>query len=143
MRTAHFSAFDTRLKARVPALAALVFDGDVPLNPDGTVRRATYLVAHDMGFDEQADDRLTVSVLDTADGTYRIVVRVVAVTRSAVREVADIVKTQMTGQVLTVTGRACGALFLDPGPRPVERDTDVSPPIFYLDLDFLFRSTRA
>jgi hypothetical protein len=54
----HFAAFETAVKAAVPALASLTFDGDVPVNADGTVRRATYLVLHDMGFDRQDDDRL-------------------------------------------------------------------------------------
>lgn len=143
MRTAHYSAFETALKAAVPALASSTFDGDVPLNTDGTVRRATYLVLHDMGFDRQDDDRLTVTVQDAADGTYRVIVRVVATTRAAVRATADVVKAGLTGVVLTITGRTCGAVQPEPGPHPVERDDDVTPPLFYLDLDFVFRSQRA
>ena len=143
MRTAHFTAFEARVKARIPALASLVFDGDAPLNSDGTVRSASYLVLHDFGFDEQDDARLSVTVQDTADGTYRVVVRVVATTRAAVRSVVDTVKTAMVGQVLTITGRISGPLAVEPGPHPVERDDDVSPPLFWADLDFIWRSTRA
>lgn len=143
MRTAHYAAFETAVKTRVPALASSVFDGDVPLNADGTVRRATYLVLHDMGFDRQDDDRLTVTVLDAADGRYRVIVRVVATTRAAVRATADVVKAGLTGVVLTITGRICGPIQPEPGPYPIERDDDVSPPILYTDIDFTFRSQRA
>lgn len=143
MRTAHFAAFDARVKARVPALASKTYDGDAPLNTDGTVKRETYLILHDFGFDEQGDERLTVTVQDTADGTYRIVVRVVATTRAAVRSVIDTVKTNMVGQVLTITGRVCGPLEVEPGPTPIERDDDVSPPLFWADIDFIWRSQRA
>lgn len=141
MRSAHFAAVMAIVNARVPALAA--YDGDAPLNADGTVKRATYLVLHDMGFDEQDDGRLSSLVLDAADGTYRVVVRVVATTRAAVREVAGVVKTGMVGQVPAVSSRSCGPLTVEAGPRPVERDDDVQPPIFYLDLDFIWRSQRA
>lgn len=142
MRTAHFNAFDARVKARVAALASKTYDGDAPLE-NGQVLRATYLVLHDFGFDEQNDERLSVTVQDTADGTYRVVVRVVATTRAAVRTVVDTVKTNMAGQVLTIAGRICGPLAVEPGPHPVERDDDVSPPLFWADLDFVWRSTRA
>ena len=142
MRTAHFSAFDARVKARVPALASKMYDGDAPLE-NGQVLRATYLVLHDFGFDEQNDERLSVTVQDTADGAYRVVVRVVATTRAAVRSVVDTVTTAMVGQVLTIAGRICGPLAVEPGPHPVERDDDVSPPLFWADLDFIWRSTRA
>ncbi len=142
MRTAHFNAFDARVKARVPALASKTYDGDAPLL-NGQVVQETYLILHDFGFDEQNDERLSVTVQDTADGTYRVVVRVVATTRAAVRTVVDTVKTNMVGQVLTITGRVCGPLEVEPGPRPVERDDDVSPPLFWADLDFIWRSQRA
>ncbi len=142
MRTAHFNAFDARVKARVPALASKTYDGDAPLL-NGQVVQETYLILHDFGFDEQNDERLSVTVQDTADGTYRVVVRVVATTRAAVRTVVDTVKTNMVGQVLTITGRVCGPLEVEPGPRPVEREEDVAPPLFWADLDFIWRSQRA
>ena len=68
MRTQHYAAFEAAVKAAVPALVSLVFDGDVPLNPDGTVWRATYLVLHDMGFDRQDDERLGSTVQDPSEG---------------------------------------------------------------------------
>ncbi len=142
MRAAHFSAFDARVKAQVPALAAKTYDGDAPL-VNGQVAYETYLVLHDMGFDQQNDERLTTTVQDAADGTYRVVVRVVAVTRSAARAVGDTVKTALVDSVLIVPGRICGAIEMDPGPHPVERDDDVAPPLFWIDLDFTFRSQRA
>jgi len=143
MRTAHYAAFETAVKAAVPALASLTFDGDVPVNADGTVRRATYLVLHDMGFDRQDDDRLSVTVQDQADGRYRVVVRVVATNRASVRAVIDLVKPGLVGTRLTIAGRFCQPVEIDPGPYPIERDDDVKPPIFYTDLDFTFRSQRA
>jgi hypothetical protein len=142
MRTAHYGAFESLVKARVPALASKTYDGEVPL-VDGQPARETYLVLHDMGFDRQDDARLTVTVQDAADGTYRVVVRVVATTRAAVRDVADVVKRALVDGVLTIPGRICGALQLDAGPHPVERDDDVTPPLFWVDLDFTWRSTRA
>ena len=143
MRTAHYSAFETRVKARVPALSAFVFDGDAPPNADGTVKRASYVVLHDMGFDVQDDARLTVTVQDAADGMYRVVGRVVGETRAAVRAVVDVLKSQLVGQVLTIAGRRCEPIAVESGPHPVERDDDVSPPLFWVDLDFIWRSQRA
>lgn len=138
MRTAHFNAFDTRLKARVPTLAALTFDGDATLD-DGTIRRGAYLVEHDMGFDEQDDDRLSTDRADAADGTYRIIVRVVAEKYSSVRANADVVKAAMVGQILTIPNRRCGAIRKDQGPDEIERDGSSR----FLDLDFIWRSQRA
>lgn len=138
MRTAHFAAFDARLKSRVPALSSLTFDGEATL-ADGTVRKGTFLVEHDMGFDGQDDGRLAVNVSDVADGTYRVVVRVVADTRAAVRSVADVVKSGMVGQVLTISGRVCGAIEKDQGPDSIEVDGYSR----YADLDFIWRSQRA
>lgn len=143
MRTAHFTAFDEAVKVRVPALASKTFDGDAPLNADGTVRRETYLILHDFGFDRQDDERLTVIVQDAADGRYRVVARVVATTRAATRDVVDTLKAALVGHTLTIAGRVCGALQVEPGPHPVERDDDVSPPLFWVDLDFIWRSQRA
>lgn len=143
MRTAHYAAFDAKTKARVPALAELTFDGDAPLNDDGTVRHSTYLVLHDQGFDSQSDDRLASDPADVADGTYRVIARVVGETRAAVRATADAVTSGMVGQRLTITGRLCGAIEKDPGPDGIQRDDDVSPPLFWADLDFIWRSQRA
>lgn len=142
MRSQHYSAFEARVKSRVPALASLTFDGDATLS-NGQVHRGTYLVLHDFGFDMQDDARLSVTVQDAADGNYRVVVRVVAETRAAARTVLDTVKSGLVGQVLTISGRFCGPLEVEPGPHPIERDDDVSPPLFWADLDFIWRSTRA
>lgn len=143
MRTAHYAAFETAVKTRVTALASLTFDGDVPLNADGTVRHGSYLVLHDMGFDSQDDDRLAINVGDAADGTYRVIARCIGETRAAVRAVADTVKTAMVGQRLVIAGRVCGLIEKDAGPDGIQRDDDVSPPLFWCDLDFIWRSQRA
>lgn len=142
MRVAHFAAFDAMLKARVPALASLTFDGDVPLDGDKILRK-TYLVEHDMGFDGQDDGRLTAETADAADGTYRVIVRVVGTTRSAVRGMFDSVKTAMVGQRLTIAGRMCGAIEKDPGPDEIQRDERVPPVLYFADIDFIWRSSRA
>lgn len=142
MRNAHFEAFKATVQAGVPALASNVYDGDVPLD-GGKVRRATYLVLHDMGFDSQDDKRLIATFQDRADGRYRVIVRTVSTTRFGVRETAGISKAAIVGQIPVITGRICGPIDADPGPRPVERDDDVNPPIFYLDTDYTFRSQRA
>jgi len=142
VRTAHFAAFETAVGVSVPALASHTFDGDVPID-GGKVRRETYLVLHDMGFDSQDDGRLAAPMQDPSDGQYRVVVRIVATTRAGVRATADVVKAGLVGTVLVVAGRTCGAIFVEPGPRPVERDDEIDPPLFYLDMDFLFRSQRA
>jgi hypothetical protein len=143
MRTAHFTAFDAKLKARVPALASLTFDGDAPLADGAQVLRKTYLVEHDMGFDAQSDGRLTSTEDDVSDGTYRVIVRVVATDRAGVRAAADAVKAGLVGQVLTIADRNCGPISKDAGPDQIERDDKVSPPLFFADLDFIWRSSRA
>src|SRR6185437_14254193 len=127
----------------MPSLASLTYDGDAPLDGNGNVVKATYLVLHDMGFDGQDDGRLTSDVEDVSDGTYRVIVRTVAIGRFGLRDTIDTLKSGLTGVVLGIEGRACGAIRKDHGPDAIQRDDTVSPPMFFADLDFIWRSSRA
>lgn len=143
MRAAHFTAFSDAVKAAIPALASVTYDGDAPLDANGNVVKASYLVLHDMGFDAQDDGRLTGEVEDVSDGTYRVIVRAVAIGRFGLRDTIDTLKAGLTGVVLNITDRACGPIQKDHGPDAIQRDDTVSPPLFFADLDFIWRSSRA
>lgn len=138
MRAQHYTAFEAAVKSAVPALASLTFDGEVKAGqvPDGV----SYLVLFDLGFDIQDDGRLASDPVDVSDGTYRVVARVIAKDRPAVRNVAAKVKA-LAGRVLTIPGRLCGALVAED--HNIERDDKVTPAVFWTDIDFTFRSTRA
>ncbi|MDR6868452.1 hypothetical protein J2Y69_003068 [Microbacterium resistens] len=136
-RYAHFEAIIARARERG---APPVHDSNAPLNSDGTVVRSSYVVLHDLGPDEIGDDRYTAADDVTAARTMRIVARCVGEDPAAVRRVADAMIAQLVGWTPVVPGRVCWPIRLD-DEGEVEDDQKVSPPLPFIDLDLIYRST--
>lgn len=140
MRSAHMAAFMSWLDGGIdPA----VYDSDAPLNPDGTIVRASYVVVWDTGPDVLDDERFALPQAYESDGDYRFVTKAVGITPLAARAVRDAVASRLTGHRLVVTGRNCDPIRLDPISAPVQRDTSVSPPLWFIEDDWLVMSRRA
>ena len=138
-RQAHFDAILTRARAR-PNL--IVHDSTAPLNEDGTIVRASYVVLHDHGPDEIGDRRYTGSRDGDEGRTMRVIGRCVGEDPEAVRHVQSALIGQLThGWVPTVPGRTCWPLIVD-DEGEIEEDDTVSPSLWFADVDFTYRSNR-
>ncbi|WP_336647526.1 hypothetical protein [Microbacterium sp. MMO-10] len=138
-RQAHFETILTRARAR-PNL--IVHDSTAPLNGDGTVVRASYVVLHDHGPDEISDRRYTGSRDGDEGRTMRVIGRCVGEDPAAARRVASALIGQLTnGWTPIVPGRICWPLLIDDESEAIE-DDKVSPSLWYVDVDFTYRSNR-
>ena len=137
-RAGHFEAF----KAAIPTPVA-AHDTIAPLAADGQLVRASYAVLHDIGADgPPSDERWTAAQRATSKVTWRYVVKSVGTTPFAARSVDSAIATGLIGKTLTVSGRICDPLRLD-DVGDVKTDTSVSPPLFYVEADYLLRSQPA
>lgn len=137
-RQAHFEQVLARARAR-PNL--VVHDSDAPLDEKGQVVRAQYVVLHDLGPDSKHlafTERASVA----ASRMMRVVGRCVGVDPAAARRTADAFAVQMDGHVLVVPGRKCWPITID-DESDVEKDTKVSPPLWYVDIDLVYRTDPA
>lgn len=139
MRSAHMTAF----MARLGGLPVPAHDSDAPLDGDGQIVRASYVVAWDMGPDVLDDDRVASAQAYESEGDYRFVTKSVGTSPFAARAVRDAVAAQMTGHRLVVAGRNCDPIRLDPTAAPVQRDTSASPPLWFIEDDWIVTSRRA
>lgn len=135
----HFAAFKARLAAALPA--AVSVEDTAKVDGAGGLVRAQYVILFGGGPDELDDGRLAAPQSPDSDAEYLYTVRCVGVTADGARMVAQKV-IAIVGQVITVEGRACSPLELDDSSN-VEPDNAVKPPLWYLDLDFLLKSSRA
>lgn len=137
---AHYAA----VKARINAHASLAGKGSDAIRMEaGLPVRDTYWVLFGGAPDELGDDRLTAPQRADSDAEYLYTVRFVSVTHDAVLQGAAAVVAQLVGWVPTVSGRTCDPVRLDDGVPPVDADTRVSPALFFIDLDFVLKSSRA
>jgi len=131
-RDAHFQAFKARLESN-PSLH--VYDHDAPLDADGQVVHATYVILYDLGPDDLDDDRFTAPQRADSTATYRCVAKIVAETPFAVRQVLKVVDGLLIKAKLTVQGRSVDPVRLD-NAGPIKRDTDISPPLYFAENDY-------
>lgn len=137
-RQAHFEQILARARAR-PNLA--VHHSVAPLDSNGQIVRAQYIVLHDVGPD---DVQLRFTERRSADSaaTMRVVGRCVGVDPAAARRMATVFATQMDGHVIVVPDRTCWPLTIDEESE-VKKDTDVSPPLWFVDVDLVYRTEPA
>lgn len=134
-RQEHFEKVIARARAR-PNLT--VHDTRAPLDANGQLVRASYVVLHDLGPDDvhtRFSERRSVDV----SRTMRVVGRCVGVDPAAARRVATAFAAQMDGYELIVTGRKCWPITID-DESDVKDDDKVSPPLSYVDVDLVYRS---
>lgn len=138
-RQAHFEQILTRARAR-PNLT--VHDSEAPLDANGQIVRASYVVLHDLGPDGIGDHRFTKRVDVNSGRVMRVVGRCVGEDAAAARRVSTALIAQLTppgGWSPTVEGRDCWPLVLD-DESDVKKDDKVSPPLWFVDVDFTYRS---
>lgn len=138
-RQAHFEQILTRARAR-PNL--IVHDSQAPLDGDGQIVRASYVVLHDLGPDDIGDRRFTKRRTVTSGRTMRVVGRCVGEDPAAARRVADAFKTQMDGFEIVTPGRKCWPMVID-DESEADKDAKVSPPLWFVDIDMTYRSDPA
>mgnify|MGYP000931461255 CR=1 FL=1 len=137
-RAGHFEAF----KAAIPSPVA-AHDSTAPLAPDKSILRASYAVLYDVGTVAPPDDeRLTAPQRSTSKVTWQYVVKSVGTSPFAARSVDSAVADGLVGKPLTVTGRKLDPIRLD-DVGPVKEDTDVSPPLYFIESVYLLRSQPA
>jgi len=132
------------VKARLNAHTSLAGKGsDAIRMENGLPVRATYWVLFGGPPDTLDDDRLGATQQAASDAEYLYTLRFVSVTHDAVMQGADAAITQLVGWRPTVAGRTCEPMSLDDGVSAIDADTRVSPPLLYVDLDFVLKSNRA
>ncbi len=138
-RAQHFEA----AMAAIPAPVA-AHDTKVPIDPvTDKVIRASYVVVYDLGADDPPSNvRLTETQRSDASITWRYRARSVGITPFAARSVDSAVADGMVGKRVVVAGRSCWPIRLDVVGEVVE-DKDVSPPLYFVDSEYLLRSDPA
>lgn len=118
----------------------VVHDSTAPLDEGGQVVRASYVVLHDVGPDA-AHLRFTERRSVTSARTMRVVGRCVGTDPAAARRVADAFAGQMDGHTIVVPGRVCFPISVEES--KVQSDTNVSPPLWFVDVDLTYRTEPA
>jgi len=134
----HFASVRTLIVAEVPAAVQVV--DSVLTSSTGELVRATYVVLFGGGPDSLDDDRLTAPQVAASDAEYGYTARCVSVTADGARTLAGRVF-MAVGGVPVVAGRACGPLGFE-GSEPVQVDNNISPPLFYIDVELSLTSSR-
>ncbi len=132
------------VKALLEATPVDCHDSEAPLNSDGSVVRESYFVLHDLGPDELEDDRYTAAQSSESTLTHRVLVRATGVTAKAARNLTDAAVGELVGTSITVSGRRCDPIQVDPQSfTAIKRDTAISPPLYFRDVEFTITSRRS
>jgi hypothetical protein len=132
------------VKARLNAHTSLAGKGSDSIRMEnGLPVRATYWVLFGGPPDTLDDDRLAATQKTDSDAEYVYTFRFVSVTHDAVLQGAQAALAQLLDWTPTVAGRSCQPIALDDGVQPVDADTRVTPPLLFVDLDFVLKSNRA
>ena len=135
----HFKAVKDRLEAS-PVLAGNVYSA-LAKKSDGSLITTSYVILYGGAPDVLNDDRVTAPQTKDSDAEYVYTVRSVGVNADAALATADVASTQLIGFVPTIEGRRCQRIKLDDG-GSVEMDSSLTPPLFFIDQDFLLISRR-
>lgn len=128
-----------QFKSLIPAPVA-AHDMGAPLAEGGQLLRASYAIVYDIGTDRPPrDDRYTKRQTADSAATWRYVVRSVGVTPFAARSVDEAVARGVVGRTIEVAGRVFEPIEQD-DVGEVEEDADSSPPLYYVESDYLIRS---
>lgn len=129
------------LIAGEPTLAGKVHSAAL-VNPSGAMVRETYVILFG-GPPETLDDGRPHSPQGIdADAEYLYTARCVSTTGDGALAVAAKVLKRTVGVVLTIPDRECQPIELDDSTN-VTPDDNVKPPLYYVDLDLLLKSSRA
>lgn len=134
----HFAALKAELES-VRGLRGKIFDS-ARVDAEGLIRDNYVILA--LATSDRGDGRETSPQAHDSRVTFLAGVKVVGTDAENARAFTDRVNTALIGKRLVVPGRTCTAMT-DDGVVEIEPDASVSPPIFFADLAFTFRSSRA
>lgn len=136
---AEYAAVKARIESD-PALAGKVHDSAL-VNVDGSLVRDQYVILFGGGPERLSDDRVTAPQMPDSDAEYVYTARSVSVSADGCRAVASKVYARLVGFRPDVAGRKCQRMRLDDS-GPVQADNNISPPLYFLDQDFVLISRR-
>lgn len=139
LRSDHFNAFKAALQSLTPLE---IYDAVVPLNPDGTVRKASYFAVHDLGASKISDQRFMAPQAPASTRLYRYAVRAVGTTPFSAREVADSA-IALVGKQLVVAGRKLDPIQVDGQTETMPDPATGTALVWWSDTDFIVWSRRA
>lgn len=139
---AHYLAVKSRLLADSALATKGVFDTVRVDTTSGLPVQATYVVLFGGAADVLDDGRLSAPQLASSDAEYIYTVRAVSTSFDGVMATMTKVHAQLLGFIPTVDGRKCSAITLD-NSSEVRPDNAVNPPMYYMDCDFILKSSRA
>lgn len=139
---AHYQAVKARLHADSALSAKGIYDA-VRVDPtQGLPVQATYIVLFGGAADVLDDGRLSAPQLANSDAEYTYTVRAISTTVDGVMAVMTKVHTQLVGCIPIVAGRNCSPMSLDFS-SDVRPDNSVNPPMYFMDCEFILKSSRA
>lgn len=136
----HYAAVKARLEAS-PVLAGRVYN-TLAKSADGKLITTSYVILYGGTPESLDDERLSSVQSKDSDAEYIYTVRSVSSTADGALATADVAATQLIGFVPVITGRNCNPILLDDG-GTVDMDASIATPLFFLDNDFLLKSSRA
>lgn len=131
------------MKARLEASSVLTgrVYNTFAVDSSGAPIRTAYVILYGGAPDVLNDDRVTAPQSKDSDAEYVYTVRSVGPIADSALATADVVTAQLVGFTPSVVGRRCSRIKLEDG-GVVEMDSSISPPLFYVDQDFLLISRR-
>lgn len=134
---AHYEA----LKARIEVDPKLHVSPVMKRSADGSPVRESYVIVWPTGPETIDDERLAKDQDVDSDCEYVYDWQAVAVDALGAGDVADRVIAQVIGQRLEVAGRRCDSIRIT-SIDPVEPDSEIRPPLFYVNGELSFFSRR-
>lgn len=136
----HYNAMKAWLEGE-PALTGKVHAAAL-VSSTGVIVRDTYVILFGGPPDSLESGRLAAPQRIDSDAEYLYPARCVSTTPSGALAVAAKVLGRAVGAVLTVPGRVCQPIRLDDS-GPVTPDDNITPPLYYVDVDLLLASSPA
>lgn len=137
---AHYAAVKARLQADT-IIAPKVFDA-ARVDATGALIRDTYVILFGGPPDDLDDGRNTSPQSSGSDAVYLYPTKVVSITAIGALGFAKKVSDHLVGFRPVIANRLCGEIALDDA-DPVEVDFSVTPPLYYVNQDFILKSSRA
>jgi hypothetical protein len=136
----HFLAVKNRLLEDAALASKGVYDSAL-VDANGSPVLETYTILFGGAPDSLGDDRLTGVAVAGSDASYTYMVRSVSPSADGVRSAMSKVLTQLVGFTPAIGGRRCSPILFDFASE-VRADNAVSPPLFYVDSDFVLKSSH-
>lgn len=104
--------------------------------------RENYVILFPTTPTDLGDDRFTAVQSVDSRAVWEFDVRVVATSKDGIIQLMDVVIDRLVGHVLTISGRTCSRITLDPQ-ETGEVEYDKTAQLYYVDISFGFTSYRS